>query len=106
MKNSPELTAIPPLLDLDFDEHLLQIHLPDPDLLARAEVWPSSDYETPEDSASHSLDNLVDREPQDDGSEDSYCDNGIDFDVDALLEVEMDDTHMGVTGMHFISWSN
>lgn len=48
----------------------------------------------------------MDREPQDDGSEDGYCNNGIDFDVDVLLEVEMDDTHMGVTGMHFISWSN
>ena len=105
-RNGTEPDA-PPSSDPDFNNHLLQTHLPDPDLPSREDIWPSSDFEIPENCAIQSLDNL----------EDGHWDKGLGLYVNTLLEinqdgdsmlvdVEMDDLQTDIdhiTGMYFIS---
>jgi len=106
-------------LDLAFEDDLLQLHLPDPDIPVREDAWPSSDFDAPEDGvncASPFLDNWMDCGSHSNHLEDDYCNVG-EFDMGAFLEVntdgdrmlinvEMDDGAMeanSVTGTHSIS---
>ena len=119
VKNGPEPVVAPPSSDLAFEDDLLQLHLPDPDLPVREDAWPSSD---PEDifidnCASPIPDNWTDCQLQSDDMGANYWVEGMGVDVDVLLEVnmdrdgmlvdvEMDDGAMEanfVTGMHLVS---
>ena len=119
MKNGSKPVGVPPSLDLAFEDDLLKLHLPDPDVPVREDIWPSSDFDALEegvDSASPFLDNRMDCRPPSDHLEDDYWDKGG-VDMDAFLEVntdgdrtlidvEMDDGATeanSVTGTHSIS---
>ena len=50
MTKNPQPLTIPSTLDAEFEEHLLKLHLVNPNIPPRDDAWPSSDIEIPDDT--------------------------------------------------------